>query len=211
MPALHTARCMRTLRLIAPLTLAFVGLAACQAGASSGPIVYTAPPDILNRSYPPLASGSPGDSAAPSDAGSVAPSDAQESASTVDQLPAEPPASADAGSSVRLGHPDPGTILFGTGAGTDSCSVANPTTVLLSTQPLFFAAHLADQMDGTKAIVLRIVKDGRPLVDHEEPADGKAFDCYGNTSPLGMLQPGAYDFKVTQGTTLEAEGNVTVR
>jgi hypothetical protein len=89
--------------------------------------------------------------------------------------------------------------------------VANPTTVLRSTQPFFFAAHLAEQMDGTKAIVLNIVKDGIPILDHEEPADGRPFNCYGNTQPLGTLQPGAYDFQVKQGTTVEAKGSVTVQ
>jgi hypothetical protein len=168
-----------------------MGLAACQAAAPS-PIVYTAPPDILNRTYPPT----PSDSAVPSAGSPLAPS---------------PVASSAPGSSVSVGRPEPGAIVFGTGVGTDSCSVANPSEVLLSTQPFFFAARLVDQMDGSRAIVLNIVKDGQLLLEHEEPADGKAFDCYGNTSSLGSLRPGAYDFTVRLGTVTEAEGRVTVR
>jgi hypothetical protein len=179
--------------------LALLAAVACQA-AATGSIVYTAPPDIMDRTYPPL----PSASADPSAAGSPGPS-------AVDQLPSAEPPSGTAGASVSVGHPDPGTILFGTAVGTDSCSVSNPATVLLSTQPFFFAARLNDQMDGTKAIVLSIMRNGELVVDHEEPADGKAFDCYGNTSPLGTLQPGEYDFRVRQGTKLEAEGKVTVR
>jgi hypothetical protein len=178
---------------------ALLAIAACQA-AATGPIVYTAPPDIMDRTYPPV----PSDSVDPSAASSPAPS-------AVDQLPSAEPASGAPVRSASLGRPDPGTILFGTAVGTDSCSVSNPATVLLSTQPFFFAARLNDQMDGTKAIVLSIMRNGELVVDHEEPADGKAFDCYGNTSPLGTLQPGDYDFRVRQGTKLEAEGKVTVR
>jgi hypothetical protein len=170
------------LHLVAVL-LAIVALSACQSAAES-PIVYTAPPEVLAaRTFAPVAS--------PSAAPSVGPSGATASA--------------------NVGHPARGGIVFWTAVGTDSCSVTNPTDVLLSTQPFFFAAYLTDQQDGSTSIVLHIEKDGVTLVDHQEPADGTAYDCYGNTSSLGTLRAGAYEFTVLQGTKVEADGSVTVR
>jgi hypothetical protein len=163
--------------------LAIVALSACQSAAES-PIVYTAPPETLAaRTFAPVPSASAGPSAAPTGATASGP----------------------------VGHPARGGIVFGTAVGTDSCSVTNPTDVLLSTQPFFFAAYLTDHQDGSKSIVLHIEKDGVALVDHQEPADGNAYDCYGNTQSLGTLDAGAYEFRVLQGTKTEADGTVTVR
>jgi hypothetical protein len=91
------------------------------------------------------------------------------------------------------------------------CSVLNPSSVLSSTALFFFAALLNEEMNGQDAIVLNIMRDGAIVAEHEEPADGNKYDCYANTAPLGTLQPGAYRFQVFKGTTLEAEGSVTIQ
>jgi hypothetical protein len=178
------------LRLAALAVVASIWLVACQA-ANTGPIVYTAPPEVLARTFPPP-------SASPSPPASAAPTIAPDGS--------EAPVGSEA-----VARPSRGAIIFGTGAGADSCSILNPADVLVSTDPVFFAALLVDQMDGTKPIVLHVTKDGVTVLDHPQAAAGHPFDCYRSTTSIGPLAPGAYRFQVLVDTTLEAVGSVTVR
>ena len=106
---------------------------------------------------------------------------------------------------------DKGKVLFGTAAGSDLCSVSNQTDTVRTTDPIFFAAVLKHHMDGNQAITFHITKDGADFVTHEEPADGTAFDCYGNRDSLGALEPGSYVFEVLHNGELEATGKLTVK
>lgn len=106
---------------------------------------------------------------------------------------------------------DKGKVLFGTAAGKDLCSVSNQATTVLATDPLFFAAVLKHHMDGDQAITFHITKDGTEFVSHDEPADGQAFDCYGNRESLGPLDPGTYVFEVLHKGEVEATGTLTVK
>jgi hypothetical protein len=195
-------------RCIASL-LAVVALSGCSA-ATSTPIVYTAPPDVLNRTFPPLPSGSlaPDVSIGPDSSG--APSQAPEIPAGVPTPDATTPPIPASGAG-EIGRPAPGQIIFGTGVGADSCSVANPTTVLSSSAPYYFAARLTDHQDGSLTIDLQIAKDGAPFSDLPQPPGGQPFDCVANTKSLGTLPAGAYRFQVVQGSTLEAAGSVTSR
>jgi hypothetical protein len=106
---------------------------------------------------------------------------------------------------------DKGKILFGTAAGKDLCSVGNPTNAVKTTDPIFFAAVLKEHLDGQQAIVFHITKDGVDFLKHDEPADGKPFDCYGNKESLGALAPGSYVFEVLHNNDVEAKGSLTVQ
>ncbi len=106
---------------------------------------------------------------------------------------------------------DKGKILFGTAAGSDLCSVGGQTLTAKSTDPIFFAAVLRHHLDGSQAITFKIDKNGAPLVNHEEPADGTSFDCYGNKESLGALDAGTYVFTVVHNGEVEATGTLTVQ
>ena len=106
---------------------------------------------------------------------------------------------------------DKGKILFGTAAGKDLCSVGNPTVAVKTTDPIFFAAVLKHHMDAAQAITFHITKDGAEFVTHDEPADGTAFDCYGNHDSLGALVAGSYVFEVIHSGQIEATGTLTVK
>jgi hypothetical protein len=108
---------------------------------------------------------------------------------------------------------DKGKVLFGTEPGADLCSVGNQTNTVKTSDPLYFAAVLKDHMDGDQAITLRITKDGAEFVNYNEPADGTAFDCYGNRtslSDLGPFQAGQYHFEVINNNKVEAAGDLTI-
>ena len=186
----------------ATMLLVLAGLAGCQAGQPDQPIVYTAPPDIMNRTYPPV----PSPSASPGPSDSAAPSGVLSSDTPV--------LGATAGASIdpaRVGRPPKGGVIFGTAAGPVSCSVLNPSDVLSSSDPFFFVAYLTDQMDGTKPVTLHVVKDGATLADDVQPATGSSFDCFGNQKPITALPPGAYEFQILLARTVEADGSVTIR
>jgi hypothetical protein len=106
---------------------------------------------------------------------------------------------------------DKGRILFGTAAGRDLCSVGRQTDTVTTADPVYFAAVLKHQLGGDQAITFRITKDGTEFVTHPEPADGKAFDCYGSQEPLGTLPAGSYVFEVIHGDEVDATGRLTVR
>jgi hypothetical protein len=105
---------------------------------------------------------------------------------------------------------DKGKVLFGTAAGSDLCGVGNATTTIRTSDPVFFSAVLKHHMDGQQAITLTITKDGAAFVDHDEPADGTSFDCYGTKESLGPFDPGTYVFTVTHNTDVEATGTLVV-
>lgn len=106
---------------------------------------------------------------------------------------------------------DKGKVLFGTAAGKDLCSVANPATTVKTTDPVFFAAILKHKMDGQQVITFHITKNGADFVSHDEPADGTSFDCYGNRDSLGALEAGKYVFEVIHKGEIEATGTLTVQ
>jgi hypothetical protein len=106
---------------------------------------------------------------------------------------------------------DKGKVLFGTAIGKDLCTVNNKTTTVNAADPIFFSAVLKHHMDGNQAITLHITKDGKDLVNYDEPADGTAFDCYGNRESLGPLEAGLYRFEVIHNGEVEATGDLTVR
>ena len=106
---------------------------------------------------------------------------------------------------------DKGKVLLGTAAGSDLCSVANQATTMKPTDPIFFAAILKHHMDGAQAITFKITKDGADFVDHDEPADGTSFDCYGNKESLGTLETGSYVFSVVHNGDIEATGALIVK
>ena len=114
---------------------------------------------------------------------------------------------------VQLLPSDKGKVLFGTTPGADLCSVGNQTTTVKTTDDLFFAAVLKDHMDGDQAITLRITKNGADFINYNEPADGTAFDCYGNRTSLAELGPfeaGQYHFEITNNGKIEAVGDLTI-
>lgn len=106
---------------------------------------------------------------------------------------------------------DKGKVLFGTAAGKDLCGVGNPTTTVNAADPVFFSAVLKHHMDGNQAITLHITRDGQDLVNYDEPADGTAFDCYGNRDSLEPLEAGRYRFQVLHNGEVEATGDLTVK
>jgi hypothetical protein len=106
---------------------------------------------------------------------------------------------------------DKGKVLFGTAAGSDLCGVTNAATTIKTTDPVFFAAVLRHHMDGAQAINLKITKDGQAFVDHDEPADGTSFDCYGTKESLGPFDAGTYVFTVTHNAEVEATGTLVVQ
>jgi len=114
---------------------------------------------------------------------------------------------------VQLLPSDKGKVLFGTAPGSDLCSVGNQTTTVKTTEDLYFAAVLKDHMDGDQAITLKITKNGQDFINYNEPADGTAFDCYGNRTSLAELGPfeaGQYHFEVLNNGKVEAAGDLTI-
>lgn len=105
---------------------------------------------------------------------------------------------------------DKGKVLFGTALGKDLCGVSNQSTTIKTADPVFFSAVLKHHMDGNQAISLRITRDGKDLVNYDEPADGTAFDCYGNRETLGPLDAGKYHFEVIHNGEIEASGDLTI-
>ena len=105
---------------------------------------------------------------------------------------------------------DKGKVLFGTASGKDLCGVSNQATTIKAADPVFFSAVLKHHMDGAQAISLHITRDGKDLVNYDEPADGTAFDCYGNRDSLGPLEAGKYHFEVIHNGEVEATGDLTI-
>jgi hypothetical protein len=103
-----------------------------------------------------------------------------------------------------------GKILFGTAAGPNLCTVGNPTTTVRTGDPLFIAAIMKDRIQGDEAFTFEVWKDGQQYLVTPVNGNGQAFDCYGNTEDLGLLDPGAYVFEVLKGTDVEARGELTV-
>src|SRR4051812_7504695 len=112
---------MNIVRPLIALLICLLGplLTACTA-AEASPIVYTAPPEVLDART--FSTPTPTPSAVP--AASVAP-------------PSSDQATSAPSGSRAVGEPDPGQIVFGTGAGPDLCSVENPSSVLPATGPFF--------------------------------------------------------------------------
>jgi hypothetical protein len=104
-----------------------------------------------------------------------------------------------------------GSIIFGTHAGPDLCSVRNAADTLTANDPIFFAAVLKHHMDGNQAITLRVTKDGKDFVSYDEPADGTEFDCYGNKDSLGTLDVGVYVFQIINHDAIEASAALTIK
>jgi hypothetical protein len=103
-----------------------------------------------------------------------------------------------------------GKVLFGTSPGSDLCTVGNAATTIKATDNVYFSAILKHKMDGNQAITLHITKEGKELVNYEEPADGTSFDCYGNRDSLSPLEPGQYRFEVIHNGEVEATGDLTI-
>ena len=106
---------------------------------------------------------------------------------------------------------DKGKVLFGTAAGPDVCSVDNQTASIATTDPLFWAAVLKDQVNGQQDAELHVTKDGGTFYDQSLPADGTAYDCFGNAEAIKDLDPGAYTFQVLREGAIQATGDLTVK
>lgn len=194
----------RRMALVVPTAAMLVSVVVSACGTTAAtPIVYTAPPEILNRTYPPAPSdsGSPDDSAAPTDATPGASGDGTESTAPV--------LGASTGPNGVIAHPPKGTVIFGSSVGDDGCSVSNQLRKLSVTQSFFFMAYLKDVMDGTQVVTLRVIRDGNTMLNTDEPANGTAFNCFGNQKAFPPLAAGNYEFQVLQGARLEADGLIT--
>jgi hypothetical protein len=104
----------------------------------------------------------------------------------------------------------PGTVVFGTAAGSDVCSVGSQSDTIYANTPYYFSARLNDHMTGSDAITLTVTKDGQVYATADEPANGQEFDCYGNKNALDGLDAGIYVFTITHNGTMEATGTLKV-
>ena len=87
----------------------------------------------------------------------------------------------------------------------------NQTASIATTDPLFWAAVLKDQVNGQQDAGLHVTKDGGTFYDQSLPADGTAYDCFGNTDAIKDLDPGAYTFQVLLDGAVQATGDLTVK
>lgn len=110
---------------------------------------------------------------------------------------------------VSVGR-QPGTIVFGTTAGTDLCSVGEESDTIKAGTPVYFGARLLHKLAGTETIHLTITRDGKPVFQHDETGQGEDFDCYGSQKALGTLDPGTYVFTITHNADTEATGTLKV-
>jgi hypothetical protein len=106
-----------------------------------------------------------------------------------------------------------GKVMFSKGqyaVGSNTCRFNAPVTEVTSSDAFYMIAGLRDDMQPADQLTLTVTKDGKDYYTNTIPA-GEKFNCYVENGSIGPLEPGVYDFKLSRGATVEAEGALTVK